>query len=140
MAETEAQYAPNTTNEGVDQSKAPLVVTVVSAAPNQGESQAVPQESYSQGYSAGYAAAQTTPGTRPAPGVHPQAADPHYDDPGSVYMFLILGLFFPICCCIGLCVTDPNRGPRTKAAYNTLRTTTIIYFVILLIIIIANSS
>lgn len=62
------------------------------------------------------------------------------DDPSSVWCFLVMGFFFPICCLVGLCVTNPNNGPRTASAYKTLKTMTCIWFVIVVIYIIVSAS
>ena len=149
---TDGEYQPNYPAANAmpqnDGAKAPLVVVIPADQVNQQHSVGSAPANYSAGYAAGYAAAQPYQQYPPPPG-HPghpgqPPYGPLYDDPTSVWMFLILGFFFPICCCVGLCASDPNRGPRTQAAYNTLRTCTIIYWVffavLMLIIIITASS
>ena len=123
-AETEGPSDVNQTDNTVDKAaeapKAPLII--VQQVP-----QPIVQPTGGYAQQGGYAQAG-------------YGQDPLYDDPSNVWCFLIIGLFIPIVCCFGLCFTDPNAGPRTRNAYNTLKWVTIIYWVFVFIVVIASSA
>ena len=121
VGETDGPAAPvtqaNNTNTVKDQNAPLIIIQQVPASGGQYAQGGYAQGAYAQGYG------------------QPYGQGPVYDDPSNVWCFLIFGLFFPIICCFGLCCTDPNVGPRTRNAYNTLKWVTIVYWTIYFIIV-----